>query len=253
MIRVMLAAAVLGLSAQGAQAGTGRFLGELHLSEPGLCNRPGDKRLLRGLGYVDSRYTHQVPPARGWYAPEGNCTDGASIPWVVQGIIGDPFDPRFVRAAVIHDHYCNRKVANFLETHWVFYDALLADGVEHGLAEVMYFAVLVGGPRWLRLRPSQPCPLGFACVMATPMRSLPPEVDRVVDTDSGPVAYRAPRFDDPGVEAAIAAFAAETEARDAPLGAEAVLARALEVIGKDLFTERQGEAVTFAPAPAQDQ
>jgi Protein of unknown function (DUF1353) len=41
-------------------------------------------------------------------------------------VIGKPFDPSYLPAAVIHDNYCSRKVRSFLATHRVFYDMLRA-------------------------------------------------------------------------------------------------------------------------------
>ena len=40
--------------------------------------------------------------------PAGYSTDGASIPRLMWSLVGSPFDPRFVAAAVVHDWYCDQ-------------------------------------------------------------------------------------------------------------------------------------------------
>ena len=81
--------------------------------------------------------------------PAGFEFDGASIPPPVWPIIGSPFDPRFVRAALLHDwayssHLIGRKTADV-----AFRDILIADGVGEWRAELMYRAVrLAGAASW---------------------------------------------------------------------------------------------------------
>jgi len=36
----------------------------------------------------------------------GELWDGASIPWLLQCIIGDPLDPRWATASYVHDKFC---------------------------------------------------------------------------------------------------------------------------------------------------
>src|SRR3954451_307848 len=44
-----------------------------------------------------------------WKAPKGYRTDGASIPWPLWSFVGSPFTGRYVKAAIIHDVYCDLK------------------------------------------------------------------------------------------------------------------------------------------------
>jgi len=67
--------------------------------------------------------------------------DGASVPPMAWQVIGTPFQPRFMVAAVFHDwlyhtHQVDRKAANDL-----FYDLLIAGGVREAKASVMLAAV----------------------------------------------------------------------------------------------------------------
>ncbi|MEX2746241.1 hypothetical protein AB3480_34495 [Rhizobium mongolense] len=49
-------------------------------------------------------------------------------------------------------------------THRVFYNALLESGVSKNKAGIMYFAVLVGGPKWMKVIKGKPCGLGIDCI-----------------------------------------------------------------------------------------
>jgi len=75
--------------------------------------------------------------------------DGASVPPMAWQVIGTPFQPRFMVAAVFHDwlyhtHQVDRKAANKL-----FYDLLIASGVREAKAAVMLAAVeTFGGWYW---------------------------------------------------------------------------------------------------------
>jgi hypothetical protein len=147
-------------SAGGTAAGKGSFVGALEFAPSG-CEEKGKCQLSKPFAYVDSHGT-------GWEADKGNWTDGASIPGWAKPIVGQSFDREFVQAAVIHDHYCDRHVRPWEETHWVFFDALRAAGVSEDKAKLMYFAILVGGPKWEKLDPSKTCNAGKGCQKVVP-------------------------------------------------------------------------------------
>ncbi|MFK7804177.1 MAG: DUF1353 domain-containing protein [Anaerolineae bacterium] len=99
--------------------------------------------------YVDSR-------GKVWTAPAGTITDGASIPQAFLSATGDRLDGAYLDAAVIHDAYCgidNAELATYQQetwqyVHYVFYEALLTNGMSEQQAKIMYTAVYLGGPRW---------------------------------------------------------------------------------------------------------
>jgi hypothetical protein len=132
------------------------FAGSLELLPPG-CESVGTCRLGQDFGFVDGS-------GLGWQASKGLLTDGASIPPWAQPLVGAPFEAAFVKAAVIHDHYCDRHVRPWRQTHKVFYDALIASQVPKVKAGIMYFAVMIGGPKWARLVRGRPCPVGMSCI-----------------------------------------------------------------------------------------
>jgi len=77
--------------------------------------------------------------------PAGYEFDGASIPPFAWPVIGSPFHPEFMRAAVAHDwlyatHLTDRKTAD-----GVFKAILLEDGTGEARAGLMYSAVRMAG------------------------------------------------------------------------------------------------------------
>lgn len=141
----------LVLVANSAQA---QFEGALELVPPG-CEQVGICKLKSPLRFTDAAKVV-------WEARSGLRTDGASIPGIFQPFTGSTFDPAFIKAAVIHDHYCDRQVRPWTQTHRVFYEGLVAGGVSPAKAKTMYFAVFLGGPKWITLIPGKNC--GEDCV-----------------------------------------------------------------------------------------
>lgn len=134
----------------------GSFDGTLDLNPTG-CQQYRHCKLTYNLRYKD-------PQSVVWQADANDVTDGASIPSWAQPIIGDPYDPQFVKPAAIHDHYCEdaHHVRGWRETHKMFYYALRNQGVNELKAKVMYAAILVGGPKWRTVIEGRPC--GTNCV-----------------------------------------------------------------------------------------
>src|SRR5687767_4148559 len=78
------------------------FEGNFELGPAG-CEQTGKCILTYDFRFTD-------PKGLVWQAAASNKTDGASIPAWAQPIIGSPFDKSYIKAAVIHDHYCDRHV-----------------------------------------------------------------------------------------------------------------------------------------------
>ena len=107
----------------------GCFLTHLDLRAIG----PRDFVLLEAFEYRD-------PRGRLWLVPKGAKVDGASIPrylWVV----GSPWVGGYRRASVIHDYFFDRPDVGSDDVHRVFYEAMLAGGVNAIQARLMYYAV----------------------------------------------------------------------------------------------------------------
>lgn len=102
---------------------------------------------------------HQTRGQRSWTAPTGTYTDGASIPQIFWSVIGGPFEGKYRDAAVNHDYECCAKQHPWQDVHRMFYDGMMARGLEFWRASLMYFAVYFFGPRWPK--PSVPPKRGF--------------------------------------------------------------------------------------------
>ena len=193
-----LCIALICLWSNAALAG-GRFEGTLEFQPQG-CEQTRKCTIKNEFGYVDSEGT-------GWQAQKDLETDGASIPDWAQLFIGGPFAKEFIRAAVIHDHYCWRNVRPWRKTHWVFYDALIASGVDEAKAKLMYYAVYLRGPKWIELIAGRPCGTGQNCVQDERMFkqdaqgktswNLPDNSSAKTGEDGKEYAVRKAEFDDP--------------------------------------------------------
>ena len=98
-------------------------------------------KLLENLIFIDAK-------GKKWTAPKGYVVDGATIPKVFQEFIGTPYGGQYVLASVIHDVAYDKRLGTWKEVHQVFYDAMLASGVEPRKAALMYMAVYEGSQRW---------------------------------------------------------------------------------------------------------
>ena len=127
--------------------------------------------------FIESALRYRVPIADGlvWEskpydpsdAPDGT-TDGASIPSAVWPLVGLPYDPLFVRPAILHDHYTYQEnlVRPWQDTHRMFLYALLEEGVDPVTAQIMYYAVYTFGGHWTELLVGEDC--GPACTQFAP-------------------------------------------------------------------------------------
>ncbi|KQW47223.1 MULTISPECIES: DUF1353 domain-containing protein [unclassified Ensifer] len=83
-----------------------------------------------------------------WKVPGGTVVDGASIPWSLWSVIGSPWTGLYREASVTHDYYCEMKSKDWKEVHRMFFDGMMANGVNSTQAKIMYAAVYRFGPRW---------------------------------------------------------------------------------------------------------
>lgn len=167
------------------------FVGRLDFKPTG-CQSAGQCELVYDFGYID-------PNGVGWQAKAGLKTDGASIPSWAQSIIGGAWDREFIRAAIIHDHYCVRTVRSRTATHRMFYNALIESGVSQAKSLVMFYAVTVGSHIWINLMEGQSCSGVNNCIRSRPAPMVIPGASVRSNQIGELQAYRAPRFDDPVV------------------------------------------------------
>jgi hypothetical protein len=141
----------LVISSNGVLA---QFSGDLVL-EPAGCVVTRECHIKNALHFVGA-------DGLEWEAMAGLETDGATIPSWAQPFIGSPYDESYIKAAVVHDHYCDRNVRSWRETHRAFYYMLRSLNVPELKSKIMYYAVFIGGPKWIDLIPGNDC--GNNCI-----------------------------------------------------------------------------------------
>jgi len=192
------------------------------------------------FGYTD-------PSGLGWQAQKGLLTDGASIPPWAKPFIGESFDKAFIKAAVVHDHYCDRHVRPWRQTHKVFYDALVESGVSGAQAGIMYFAVMVGGPKWAKLIKGKPCPVGMGCINQVDIATAIGGSSLGVNAASEVVIARPNQYGSARFANAMAATVPELIAKGNSLTPAEVEAQAAKVMANDFYFKNGdeiGSAVT---------
>jgi secreted trypsin-like serine protease len=118
---------------------------------PAGCKQNRNCRLAEPIRFQQTRDVAWESDAwPGPSGPQSGTTDGASIPGWAQPFVGGPWDESYLKAAILHDHYCYKEnnVRSWQDTHRMFYDAMIASGVPAAKANIMYFAVRTFGPRW---------------------------------------------------------------------------------------------------------
>ncbi len=211
LFSVLFAALIVGSDAAA------QFEGTLDLTPPG-CDAIGQCVLKTPLRFSDSAKVV-------WEARAGLSTDGASIPGIFQPFIGKPFDTAFIKAAIIHDHYCDRQVRPWRQTHKIFYEGLIDQGVPEAKAKTMYFAVYMGGPKWIKLMPGKNC--GQNCV------------NNFKSTSGIQGVYaRKADYSAPDLEAAVQSIASALEANPTEFSLPDLEARAIQLRPSDFFYKR---------------
>jgi hypothetical protein len=101
-----------------------------------------DMQLIADFAFIDSRGVR-------WNAPAGRIINGANIPEILwSSAVGTPYIGDYRRASVVHDVACDDKTRPHEEVHYMFYEAMLCDGVSEEQAVLMYTAVRLFGPKW---------------------------------------------------------------------------------------------------------
>lgn len=97
--------------------------------------------VMEDFSFVDSR-------GETWTAHAKDITDGASVPWFSQPIVGKPFDRPYLGPSVLHDMYCRDKTRSKWATDRMFYEAMICNGVPKWKAASMWAAVYAFGKWW---------------------------------------------------------------------------------------------------------
>ncbi|WP_434052606.1 MAG: DUF1353 domain-containing protein [Roseibium sp.] len=137
IIRIFLLLLVSNFPPTSSALASGKFEGSLVLKVT------ADGRNLQ----VAEQFSFIDQNGEVWTVPAGMKTDGASVPRVAWSLF-PPFAGKYLKAAVVHDRYCDTMQETWQRTHRVFFDAMLTSGVDKLSAKTMYAAVRLFGPRW---------------------------------------------------------------------------------------------------------
>ena len=77
--------------------------------------------------------------------PAGFEFDGASIPPILWPVIGSPFDPAYMEAALLHDWLYSTHIVTRREADVAFREQLVAHGVTDFRADMMFRGVRLAG------------------------------------------------------------------------------------------------------------
>jgi hypothetical protein len=221
-----------------------RFEGTLELIPPG-CEKQLKCTVKNEFGFVDQNGV-------GWQARAGLETDGASIPGWAQPIIGGQFERDYIRAAVIHDHYCDRHVRPWRQTHRVFHEALLASGVSNGKAMLMYFAVYLGGPKWVKLIEGKACQTGEICIQQVPNQQWPRGTSRR-KIENNDILRRPAQYDDPSFGKHLESAKELIDARGQAAKIEDLEKLAESIKVGDFFYRTTEEKIVLVPSQLKDR
>lgn len=107
---------------------------------------------------LDEKLTFVDSNGVEWVAPQGTLTDGASVPRLALPITDGRWDEKFLKAAVVHDAYCQEenktrtpdqyRTKPWQSVHRMFYEACIAGGTDPLLAKIMFAGVWLAGPKW---------------------------------------------------------------------------------------------------------
>lgn len=111
------------------------------------------------LELMEDRLTYTSADGKTeWVAVKGTLTDGASIPSFALSLTGDKFSAPFLKAAIVHDAYCQCFIKDhcpeqyhkrpWRAVHQMFRDACIAGGTDVRRANLLFAAVWICGPRW---------------------------------------------------------------------------------------------------------
>ncbi|MDR4306644.1 DUF1353 domain-containing protein [Chelatococcus sambhunathii] len=211
-MRILMCILVL-IGAFCASSANAEFKGHLSLGPNPKDETGATKVLLSDFGYID-------PNGLGWEASKGDITDGASIPKIFHPLIGDNWTFEYLKAAIIHDHYCVREARSWRQTNRVFFDILIESGVDRIRSAAMYYAVLVGSHKWKQPAPGINCKITKNCIKTVGGETL---------------ISRPPVYDDPKIAADVQNFHASIEANPSALSAEEIEALAAQRNPGDVF------------------
>ena len=108
-----------------------------------ICsNKRKPFKLKNNIKYISSKGKEIIRVVKGFEF------DGATIPKVLAPLAGCRHDEKYLKAALIHDKLCVSRELEWKRTHELFKEVLIETGVNKFKANLLYTAILLGGPKW---------------------------------------------------------------------------------------------------------
>lgn len=158
---LLVALLMVGLWMGGCFAPAHGPYGKFNPTDIGPCNvrtLDVDGQPTTIMELMTDRLTYTAADGTEWIAVKGTLTDGASIPSFALSFTGDKFSAPFLKAAIVHDAYCQCFIKDqcpeqyhkrsWREVHQMFRDACIAGGTDVRRTNLLFAAVWICGPRW---------------------------------------------------------------------------------------------------------
>ena len=126
----------------------------------------------------------------------------------------------------------------------MLYEGLVTGGTPSLKAKVMYYAVLIGGPKWVSLIKGEPCSLGAICVEDVLASTHIPDTKIMAGESGERFAVRAARYDRPDMFSELDAVQKFLEANGDQVTLDDLIARAKDRNPDDMFF-KLGDAIRF--------
>jgi hypothetical protein len=93
-------------------------------------------------------FGYRQPGGKLWSVSRGQVLDGRCMPTLFRDLVGEPFDVRFRKSAVVYDSAARTMVEPWQDAQRMFFEASVTEGVAVRDAKVMYLLLAVQGSRW---------------------------------------------------------------------------------------------------------
>ncbi len=127
--------------------GVARFDGELTLE------RIDDDPFLPKVRLLDELRFRQAT-GQVWETPGNVILDGRSMPTLFVQLFGGFLEGDFRKTAVTYDYAVKRKPYSWQETHRMFYEGVMTEGVAGVESKAMYLLLMASGTRWAQHGPN---------------------------------------------------------------------------------------------------
>jgi hypothetical protein len=127
--------------------GAGRFHGRV------ILEWVDDSPFIATMRLVEE-FSFEQASGKSWVVPARTTLDGRFAPPLFTQLMGHPFEGGFRKTAIVFDYVAKDMTRPWPESHRMFYEASVVEGVLPIEAKVMFMLMNAGGPRWAERRKS---------------------------------------------------------------------------------------------------